>query len=297
MLKTLEEPPPFAHLLLLTDRPAERAADDRSRCQLVRFDAPSAGRSGRARSSATASTRRPRGRARGWRSATASARCAWRSATARRCAPAPRRSRAARSPAGSPRGRGRLLEQARAARRGGRRDRRATRARPTSTCCRPRSASAPSARPTRRNVTTEPDGSFYEAEHLDGGTDMVAVVGTLLAEEARRGAEIPMRPDHGHLPGRRYRQADQPGLLADRPPQGPGRAPGRDAHAWHGSPTRAPPLWPDDFAAPLRLRPPPRRLGGVPPPRLQACYFTSRFASGPGDPDAEHRRSTGRSTT
>ena len=50
-----------------------------------------------------------------------------------------------------------------------------------------------------RNVTIEPDGSFYEAEHLDGGTDMVAVIGTLLAEEARRGAQIPMRPDHGHL--------------------------------------------------------------------------------------------------
>ena len=50
-----------------------------------------------------------------------------------------------------------------------------------------------------RNVTTEPDGSFYEAEHLDGGTDMVAVIGTLLAEEARRGEQVPMRPDHGHL--------------------------------------------------------------------------------------------------
>ncbi len=50
-----------------------------------------------------------------------------------------------------------------------------------------------------RNVTVEPDGSFYEAEHLDGGTDMVSVIGTLLAEESRRGTEIPMRPDHGHL--------------------------------------------------------------------------------------------------
>lgn len=50
-----------------------------------------------------------------------------------------------------------------------------------------------------RNVTVEPDGSFYEAEHLDGGTDMVAVIATMLAEEARRGEELPMRPDHGHL--------------------------------------------------------------------------------------------------
>ena len=55
-----------------------------------------------------------------------------------------------------------------------------------------------------RNVTNEPDGSFHEAEHLDGDTDMVGVVAALLAEEARRKGEgradweIPMRPDHGH---------------------------------------------------------------------------------------------------
>jgi mannonate dehydratase len=45
--------------------------------------------------------------------------------------------------------------------------------------------------------------SFYESEHLDGDTDMVATIRALLAEEARRKAEgradwqIPMRPDHG----------------------------------------------------------------------------------------------------
>ncbi len=56
-----------------------------------------------------------------------------------------------------------------------------------------------------RNVTKEPDGSFHEAEHLDGDTDMVAVVGALMAEERRRKAggradwEMPMRPDHGHV--------------------------------------------------------------------------------------------------
>jgi len=56
-----------------------------------------------------------------------------------------------------------------------------------------------------RNVTKEPDGSFHEAEHLEGDTDMVAVVAALLAEERRRTAEgradwqIPMRPDHGHV--------------------------------------------------------------------------------------------------
>lgn len=56
-----------------------------------------------------------------------------------------------------------------------------------------------------RNVTREPDGSFHEADHLDGSTDMVEVVVALLEEQARRKKEgradwrIPMRPDHGHL--------------------------------------------------------------------------------------------------
>ncbi|HEX5853458.1 MAG TPA: hypothetical protein VFY36_10240 [Solirubrobacteraceae bacterium] len=38
MLKTLEEPPAFAHLLLLTDRREDVLATISSRCQLVRFD-------------------------------------------------------------------------------------------------------------------------------------------------------------------------------------------------------------------------------------------------------------------
>jgi mannonate dehydratase len=56
-----------------------------------------------------------------------------------------------------------------------------------------------------RQVAREGDGSFYEAEHLNGSSDMVGVIRGLLAEEAtRRDAgredhEIPMRPDHGHL--------------------------------------------------------------------------------------------------
>ncbi|MDX8539650.1 mannonate dehydratase [Mesorhizobium abyssinicae] len=56
-----------------------------------------------------------------------------------------------------------------------------------------------------RNVTREADGSFYEAEHLEGSTDMAAVILALMKEETRRRREgrsdwrIPMRPDHGHL--------------------------------------------------------------------------------------------------
>ena len=42
MLKTLEEPPPFVHLVLLTDRLGDVLATILSRCQLVRFEAPSA---------------------------------------------------------------------------------------------------------------------------------------------------------------------------------------------------------------------------------------------------------------
>ncbi len=53
-----------------------------------------------------------------------------------------------------------------------------------------------------RNVAKEPDGSFQEAAHLEGDTDMVALVRVLIAENARRRAagraDIPFRPDHGH---------------------------------------------------------------------------------------------------
>jgi DNA polymerase-3 subunit delta' len=40
MLKTLEEPPSFAHLILLTSRPGEVLPTIVSRCQPIRFDAP-----------------------------------------------------------------------------------------------------------------------------------------------------------------------------------------------------------------------------------------------------------------
>ena len=56
-----------------------------------------------------------------------------------------------------------------------------------------------------RNVAREPDGSFHEADHLGGSTDMPAVVIALMREQQRRRDEgradwqLPMRPDHGHL--------------------------------------------------------------------------------------------------
>jgi mannonate dehydratase len=55
-----------------------------------------------------------------------------------------------------------------------------------------------------RNVRKDPDGSFMEADHLGGDTDMVPVVTALLEEQKLRKDigdpkwRIPMRPDHGH---------------------------------------------------------------------------------------------------
>ncbi|HCP81533.1 MAG TPA: mannonate dehydratase, partial [Octadecabacter sp.] len=55
-----------------------------------------------------------------------------------------------------------------------------------------------------RNVRKDPDGSFEEAAHLDGDTDMVTVCRALQDEETTRTAQgrdddlIPFRPDHGH---------------------------------------------------------------------------------------------------
>ena len=47
-----------------------------------------------------------------------------------------------------------------------------------------------------RNVRKDPDGSFEEAAHLAGDTDMVAVIAALLA--GTKGRDVAFRPDHGH---------------------------------------------------------------------------------------------------
>jgi mannonate dehydratase len=55
-----------------------------------------------------------------------------------------------------------------------------------------------------RNVQRESDGSFYEADHLNGSTNMYAVMKAVLQEQKNRAdsgrndISIPMRPDHGH---------------------------------------------------------------------------------------------------
>ncbi|NWJ23660.1 mannonate dehydratase [Rhizobium sp. RM] len=74
-----------------------------------------------------------------------------------------------------------------------------------------------------RNVTRDTDTvpcSFFEDEHLEGGTDMVAVIAALIQEESRRRAEgrqdhqIPMRPDHGQEILDDLRRGAQPGYPA-----------------------------------------------------------------------------------
>ena len=74
-----------------------------------------------------------------------------------------------------------------------------------------------------RNVHREEEGtpcSFFEDEHLEGDTDMVAVIAELLAEEKRRKAQgrsdhqIPMRPDHGQEILDDLKRGAQPGYPA-----------------------------------------------------------------------------------
>ncbi|NJO39096.1 MAG: mannonate dehydratase [Rhizobiales bacterium] len=74
-----------------------------------------------------------------------------------------------------------------------------------------------------RNVRRETSamcGSFHEAEHLGGDTDMVALIAAVLKEEARRRETgradhaIPMRPDHGQDMLDDLKRKAQPGYPA-----------------------------------------------------------------------------------
>ncbi len=49
-----------------------------------------------------------------------------------------------------------------------------------------------------RNTKRDDEGNFFEADHLDGDTDMVLAVKEIVSLMKRTGKSIPMRPDHGH---------------------------------------------------------------------------------------------------
>jgi mannonate dehydratase len=49
-----------------------------------------------------------------------------------------------------------------------------------------------------RNTKRDALGNFYEADHLEGDTDMVSIVKELLQVMQQTKTPIPMRPDHGH---------------------------------------------------------------------------------------------------
>ena len=49
-----------------------------------------------------------------------------------------------------------------------------------------------------RNTKRDAEGNFFEANHLEGDTDMVQVIREVVHLMQKTGTSIPMRPDHGH---------------------------------------------------------------------------------------------------
>lgn len=49
-----------------------------------------------------------------------------------------------------------------------------------------------------RSIQREQDGSFYEADHLDGDSNVAGVMHALIKKLSSSDRSIPVRPDHGH---------------------------------------------------------------------------------------------------